>query len=170
MPFTPFHFGPGAALHALAPRHVSFLAFCAANVVIDVEPLVLMIMDRYPIHAFMHTLPGAALGAAVTVAVFALAWRVAVPLRLPNTFGWQDLELPPVIAGSVLGALSQVALDGLMHADMRPLAPFSNANPWLGAVSLQTLHVSCVAAGVVGLVLLGARALWRRSHPRRPSS
>ena len=37
MPITPFHFGPGAALHVLAPRHVSFLAFCAANVVIDVK-------------------------------------------------------------------------------------------------------------------------------------
>lgn len=39
MPVTPFHFGPGALLHATAPRHVSFLAFCGANVLIDLEPL-----------------------------------------------------------------------------------------------------------------------------------
>ncbi len=37
MPFTPFHFGPAGAIHVLAPRHVSFIAFCACNVFIDVE-------------------------------------------------------------------------------------------------------------------------------------
>ena len=46
MPFTPFHFGPGAALHALAPRHVSFMAFCGTNVLIDVESLVNLVTGR----------------------------------------------------------------------------------------------------------------------------
>ena len=46
MPITPFHFGPGAALHALAPKHVSFLAFAAANVIIDVEPLYFMLAGQ----------------------------------------------------------------------------------------------------------------------------
>lgn len=39
MPITPFHFGPGAALHALAPRHIGFLPFCAANVLIGIGRL-----------------------------------------------------------------------------------------------------------------------------------
>ena len=55
MPMTPFHFGPGAALQALAPRQISFLAFCAANVVIDIESLVNLIGQRDPVHAFMHS-------------------------------------------------------------------------------------------------------------------
>jgi membrane-bound metal-dependent hydrolase YbcI (DUF457 family) len=38
MPFTPFHFGAGALVHSVAPMHVSFLAFCGANVLVDVEP------------------------------------------------------------------------------------------------------------------------------------
>jgi hypothetical protein len=38
MPFTPFHFGPGAVVHSAAPKHISFLAFCGANVLVDVDP------------------------------------------------------------------------------------------------------------------------------------
>ena len=63
MPFTPFHFGPGAALYAMAPRQLSFLAFCAANVLIDVEPLYYMLTDQYPWHRFFHTYVGATLDA-----------------------------------------------------------------------------------------------------------
>ena len=36
MPFTPFHFGPGALLKAAAPRHVSLIAFCAAQVLTQI--------------------------------------------------------------------------------------------------------------------------------------
>ena len=48
MPVTPFHFGPGAALHAVAPKHVSFLAFCAANILIDLESLYNLRTDILP--------------------------------------------------------------------------------------------------------------------------
>jgi len=37
MPFTPFHFGPAAALKAAAPAHFSFMVFCYAQVVTDLE-------------------------------------------------------------------------------------------------------------------------------------
>lgn len=52
MPFTPFHFGPGAAIHALAPRKVSFIAFVAANVLMDVEPLYYMLTRQDHLHRF----------------------------------------------------------------------------------------------------------------------
>jgi hypothetical protein len=52
MPFTPFHFGPGALVHSAAPKHISFLAFCDANVLVDVEPLYYMLTGGYPIHRF----------------------------------------------------------------------------------------------------------------------
>lgn len=56
MPITPFHFGPGAAIHALAPKQVSFLAFCVSNILIDIEPLYFMLTDQYPLHRFFsHT-------------------------------------------------------------------------------------------------------------------
>jgi hypothetical protein len=64
MPVTPFHFGPGAAIHAAAPRYVSFIAFCAANILMDIEPLYYMLRQQYPLHRFFRTYIGASLGSA----------------------------------------------------------------------------------------------------------
>jgi hypothetical protein len=59
-----------------------------------------------------------------------------------------------------------VLLDSLMHRDLVPFAPFSDANPVLGVVSQATVEFSCVLAGVLGLCLLGIRGL--RSARHRP--
>ena len=99
MPITPFHFGPGAAIHALAPKHVSFLAFCASNVLIDVEPLYFLLTDQYPVHRFFHTYIGASLVAAATVLLFASCRWLASRLSLPNLFKWQELGLWSVTGG-----------------------------------------------------------------------
>ena len=75
MPITPFHFGPGATVHAIAPRHISFLAFCAANVLIDVETLYCILTRQYPWHRFFHTYVGATIVVVATVALFAASLR-----------------------------------------------------------------------------------------------
>lgn len=157
MPFTPFHAGPGALLHALAPRRVSFLAFCAANVLIDIEPLVYIVSGQWPLHRFWHTLSGAALVMLGTLLLFVVARRVR---WLPDAFGWRALRWPAVALGAGLGSFSHLVLDGVMHADLRPLAPFSNHNPLLHALPLGMLHLGCVAAGVAGLLLRAVRRAW----------
>jgi membrane-bound metal-dependent hydrolase YbcI (DUF457 family) len=63
-------------------------------------------------------------------------------------------------AGAFIGAYSHVAIDSIMHADMRPFAPFSAASPWLGVVSIETLQWLCVLAGVIGIAGL-ALLRWR---------
>jgi membrane-bound metal-dependent hydrolase YbcI (DUF457 family) len=160
MPFTPFHFGPGALVHAAAPRHVSFLAFCGANVLVDVESLYFMVTGQYPIHRFFHTYVGATVAAALAVAVFTLVAR-ATP-RLLNTLGLGNLSVRAVALGALAGTYSHVVLDSLMHADTRPLAPFSDANPLLGAVFLNTLHGFCLLAGLAGAVVTSVRYVRRR--------
>ena len=157
MPITPFHFGPGAAIHALAPRHVSFIAFCAANVLIDVEPLYFMVMQQYRLHRFFHTYVGASLIVAATFALFVAARWFAARFRLPNVFGWRELGLLPVALGAAFGSYSHVLLDSLMHADIKPFAPFTDANPLWRAVPLDVLHWACLAAGLVALGVLGIR-------------
>src|SRR3954467_4559030 len=103
MPLTPFHFGPGGALHVLAPKRISFLAFCACNVFIDVETLYFLLTNQYPLHRFFHTYVGATLMGGFTVLLFMGAIAAAKPLRLPNPFGWRDLTVWPVTAGALLG-------------------------------------------------------------------
>ena len=168
MPFTPFHFGPGALLHAAAPRKVSFLAFAAANVLVDIEPGYFMLTGQDPLHRFFHTYLGVTLVALATWVLIAAALRAARAVRLPNPFEWQGLRLGPVAVGAVLGAYSHILLDSVMHADIRPLAPFSQANPLYLALPLDDLHRWCVAAGLVAIVLLVVRK-WmetRGTHAR----
>ena len=160
MPFTPFHFGPGALIHSAAPQHISFLAFCGANVLVDVEPLYFMLTDQYPIHRFFHTYIGATVAAAIVVAIFALAHGV-VP-RLLDQLGLRKLSVRAVALGAFAGTYSHVLFDSLMHADMEPFAPFSDANPLLGAVFLGTLHGFCLLAGLVGLIVIGVRYMRKR--------
>ena len=168
MPFTPFHFGPGAAIHSASPRRISFIAFGAANVLIDVEPLVYMLADDPPLHRFFHTYVGALIVAAATTILFALAQWVARRVPLPDVFGWRGVELPAAVAGALLGTLTHIVLDSIMHADIRPLAPFSQANVLYALIPIGPLQWACMAAGLLGAAVLGVRSLLvkRRSDGR----
>jgi membrane-bound metal-dependent hydrolase YbcI (DUF457 family) len=159
MPITPFHFGPGAAIHAIAPQRVSFIAFCSANVLIDIEPLYYIGTGQFPLHRFFHTYIGATLIAMLTIALFCAARG----LRLPNLFGWRDLSIASVAAGAVLGSYTHVIFDSFMHADIRPFAPLSESNPLLNLIPLGTLHWSCAFAGAIGIAIL----LLRKLHDER---
>lgn len=151
MPFTPFHFGPGALLSVVSPSRVSFLAFCAANVLIDVESLYSMLTRQPRIHAFFHTYVGASLAGLAVILIFIPARWIA--MRLPDQviFRWKTLSIAAVGLGAMLGAVSHVALDSIMHADITPLAPFSQANGLYRIISLTSLHWLCVASGVLAL-------------------
>ena len=157
MPITPFHLGPGALLKAALPQRVSLTAFVAANVVIDSESVVNLLAGRWPVHAELHSLLGALMvGIAAAVSVAGLGrWR-----------GWRGAEwaLPSALAGGVLGGLGQTLLDAVMHADLRPLVPFTEANPLLRIVALDVLHGVCLAAGLAGIAGLAWR--WWRAQPR----
>lgn len=153
MPVTPFHFGPGVLFHAAAPRRVSFIAFVAANCITDCESVYHILSGHFPVHRFLHTFVGATLVAAITVVLFLLMRGLARKSRLPDWFEWQQLTLLPVIVGALLGSYSHVVLDGIMHADMRPFAPWSDGNPFLHLVPLSVLHWACVFSAVAGGLL-----------------
>ncbi len=158
MPITPFHFGPGAALHALAPRHVSFLAFCAANVVIDVESLYNLVNRREPVHAFLHTYIGATL---VWLALWAAFWLLR--RWAGRWFTWRQVAL-----GALLGAYSHVVLDSVMHRDIRPLMPFNGGNALQGVVDLGMLHLACIASALFALLWMGGRKLLSARSAQEP--
>jgi hypothetical protein len=52
-----------------------------------------------------------------------------------------------------------------MHTDSHPFRPFSEANPFLFALSLLSLHLGLVGAGLVAIALLVYQA--GRTTPRR---
>jgi membrane-bound metal-dependent hydrolase YbcI (DUF457 family) len=159
VPITPFHFGPGAALHAVAPGHVSFLAFCGANVLIDIESLYNLVNQRHPVHAFFHTYVGATLVIVGVGILFVAARWFANRIWLPNLLGWRGLSLRQVVVGAALGAYSHIVLDSVMHSDIQPLAPFASGNALLGAIPLSALHMGSVVLGLLGVAGVAFRRL-----------
>ena len=151
MPVTPFHFGPGALIHALAPKHISFLAFCASNVAMDFEPLYYMLTHQYPLHRFLHTYIGATLAFVATAALFSVVLKIASKCKVPDPLQLQKLTRQAIILGAAAGAYSHIVFDSVMHSDIEPHAPFSSANGLHRIVSLSTLHDFCLLAGLVGV-------------------
>ena len=68
-----------------------------------------------------------------------------------------QISHPVAGLGALTGSWSHVPPDSVMHADMRPLAPFSDANALLYVISIDALHLLCVGLGVAGVVLVVAR-------------
>lgn len=159
MPFTPIHLGPGLVFKAIGGRRFSFMVFGGSQVLMDMEPL-LGILRGWPVlHGYTHTVAGAlAIGTVAgfigrPISEFALRLlRIAHP-----PFTWSASFI-----GAYLGTFSHIALDAIMHADMTPFWPLLAGNPWLGAVSIETLHLACFVSGGLGLALVGGQALVRR--------
>jgi hypothetical protein len=162
VPFTPYHFGPGAAIKAAIPKHFSFTIFCFAQVVTDFETAYYMLRGMYPWHRFFHTYVGATLVGIVGVLIgrpicqFTLRlwaeWPEA-PFRryFPVT---ASIPLGSAIAGAFIGTYSHVFLDSIMHGDTMPLMPFSAVNPLYRIVGDYTLHLACIAFGLLGALCI----------------
>ena len=164
MPVTPFHFGPGALVSVASPKYVSFVAFCAVNVLIDVESLRNMLTHQARIHTFFHTYLGASFIPAYVVALVITARWLAQ--RLPDhvLLRWRTLGVLPVLMGSALGAWSHVLLDSVMHSDITPFAPWSSANPLFQVISTTALHLVCAVTGAIAVTWLLLRT--HGSHAR----
>lgn len=169
MPFTPLHLGPAAVLKAALGRHFSFMVFGGTQVLMDIEPLVRIVRGDGVLHGPTHTYAGA-------TAIAVLACAIGRPIshgalrvwnaQLDERSRWPAARMPiawhAVVIAAFVGAWSHVLLDGFMHADMEPFAPWSDANPWLHAISVDTLHWLCFATGVVGAVACLVLARYRR--------
>ena len=162
-------------MKAAVPRHFSFTVFAFSQALIDLEPIGFFLFTGDPIHPYLHTYLGATL-------VFLTSWWVGRPvgvwaLRVWNAWlspaqaAWLAYE--PRIStmaagtGAFTGAYSHVAIDSIMHGDMAPFAPFSDATPWLLIMSLETLHLACIVAGIIGLAGLSL-IRWQELKRRSP--
>jgi hypothetical protein len=153
--------GPGLLVKAVMRGAFSLIIFGIAQVLIDAEPLVALTTGRGPVHGWSHTW----IGAVVIGAIAALVGRPLTngalrlargPRRRPVRVSW------PVAFGSAyIGTLSHVGLDSLLYSDMHPLAPWSNAQPGLGALTAGQAYLACVVTGVLGAVLYIAVEWWR---------
>ena len=155
MPFTPFHLGPGALCKAIGGRHLSFMVFGGAQVLMDIEPLIGLIQNRPVLHGYTHTLAGALLiGLVAALTGRPVSERVLRGLSIPHS----PLTWRAAFAGAFIGTYSHVLLDAVMHSDMNPWWPLAAGNGLLGLIPLGLLHQVCAGVGAVSAVLIALAA------------
>jgi hypothetical protein len=153
MPFTPFHMGPGIAFKALLRGSFSLMVFGWAQIVMDIQPLLVLISGTGHLHGFSHTYSGATVLALLSgltgkylaeIGLFILDIKSQWPVKIP----WWVVFL-----SAFIGTYSHVALDSLIHSDVEPFYPFTKSNALLGILSVSTLHQLCIYSGLAGAAL-----------------
>lgn len=159
MPVTPFHFGPGILFKG-ASRRFSLSIFILSQILIDLESAWNLLREHAPVHATLHTYLGSLLVVGVCMLIGCPYYRLVqwafrkIRKYLDQSYG---LDLPlgwtAIFLSALIGVWSHVALDSIMHWDIRPFAPFSRANPSYEICSLIALHLACVWSGVLGGII-----------------
>ncbi len=162
MPFTPFHMGPGILIKSLLQGGFSLMVFGWSQIVMDIQPLVVLITGEGHLHGFSHTYVGASL----------LAFFSCLTGKYLSELGLKmlkmDLSFPICISWPVsflsafIGCFSHVMLDSIMHSDVEPFYPFSLNNEILGIVSVSTLHKLCLYSGLLGAALFYGVGFFKR--------
>ena len=153
MPFTPFHMGPGILIKAVLQGSFSLMVFGWAQIVMDIQPLFVLITGEGHLHGFSHTYIGATL-----LAIFS-----ALSGKYLSEMGLKILELSDksnpvniawwvVFVSAFIGTYSHVVLDSIMHSDVEPFYPLSQANNLLGLITMGELHKFCVFSAFVGAI------------------
>lgn len=133
-------------------RWIDIPAFILANVIVDIEVLVIAILGLgYPIHRYAHTLligavVGAVWGALAYRAKPAFEWAMQ-QLRIPYKTGFWKM----VISG-VLGVWLHVFIDAIYHWDVRIFWP-NRAIPLFRLISRGQLKVVCLALFAAAVIL-----------------
>ena len=151
MPFTPLHMGPGLLIKSFLHGSFSLMVFGWAQIVMDIQPLFVMITGEGHLHGFSHTFAGASL----------LGLFAALTGKYLSEFGLLLLEISkkenPVkilwwvtFLSAFIGSYSHVLLDAIMHADVELFYPVNTANPLLGLLSTSDLHQFCLYSGLAG--------------------
>jgi len=154
MPFTPIHMGPGILIKAILQGSFSLMVFGWTQIVMDIQPLVVMISGEGHLHGFTHTYIGA-----VLIAIFAaLSGKYLSELGLkligvskkvnPISIAWWVVFL-----SAFIGSFSHVLLDSIMHSDVEPFFPFMMDNQFLGLISVPMLHKVCLYSGLSGAAI-----------------
>ncbi len=137
----------------------SVITFGIAQVAMDVEPGVRMWTNSDVLHGPTHSMLGALIMAfivmlmAPSVCNYLLTkWnKEVIYYKQPWLVHSGPVSKSAVTIGAFFGTLSHVVLDSLMHHDIHPLSPFSQANPFMGLIAHDGVYRACMIAGVLGI-------------------
>lgn len=167
MPFTPFHMGPGLLVKSLLQGSFSLMVFGWAQIIMDAQPLVVLLTGEGHLHGFSHTYIGATLIGVVSALTGKYASEFG--LRLIGQARHLPISWPVVITSAFMGSFSHVFFDSVMHADVEPFSPLMLNNPFLGFISIGALHKFCLYSGLLGVGIYFSVSHWVASINRHSS-
>jgi len=156
--------GPGILIKSVLQGSFSLMVFGWAQIVMDIQPLFVMITGEGHLHGFTHTY----LGALIIAAIAALSGKYLSEiglflLKLP--LSQRKVKWSIAIISALIGSASHVWLDSIMHSDLEPFYPWAKDNPMLGWLSISALHQWCLYSGLLGSVIYFA-VQWRLKNSR----
>jgi hypothetical protein len=159
MPFTPFHFGPSALISLPLRRWIDIPVFVLANVVIDLEPLAVMVFQLdYPLHGYFHTfLFGGILGLlwGLTAYPFRPVWQFLMGLAGLS----YNPTLPKMMLSGMLGIWLHIVIDSMYHTDINPFFPITG-NPFYGILSHSGVLLICNISLILAALIFVFTALY----------
>lgn len=160
MPITPFHIVAGFAVKSIFGRYFSWSVFTLTNIIIDTEVIYYILTIGEASHKFFHTFFGstivatfcAILGIPICEKVLEYWNKNLQNEKSLSKLKWlatgAKITILSSVSGAFVGAYSHILLDSFMHIDVKPLG-----NNLRGIISIDTLHLSCVALFLIGVVI-----------------
>ncbi|MCP4481568.1 MAG: hydrolase [bacterium] len=133
-------------------KTINVLVFILANVIIDIEPLLVMSFNlAYPLHGYAHTF----LGAIIIGGLFGyLSFKskkilniIMKLLKLPFEFSMKQY-----ICSGVFGAVLHLLFDAPLYTDIKPFYPLLN-NPLYGLVFSSFMYGICLLLFILAIIL-----------------
>ncbi|MEP1551153.1 MAG: metal-dependent hydrolase [Paraglaciecola sp.] len=154
MPFTPIHMGSGILIKSLLRGSFSLMVFGWTQIVMDIQPLIVLLSGEGHLHGFSHTYIGATIIAILAgisgkyLSEFGLMVLRISKYENPISIAWWVVFL-----SAFIGSFSHVLLDSIMHLDVEPFYPFTLDNAFLGVISVPVLHKVCLYSGLIGAAI-----------------
>ena len=150
MPFTPIHMGPGILIKAILQGSFSLMVFGWTQIVMDIQPLIVILTNEGHLHGFTHTYVGGTL-----IAIFsALSGKYLSELGLKLIGVAEGISIKITwwvsFSSAFIGSITHVLFDSIMHGDVEPFYPFTLNNEFYGLISISALHKLCLYSGLVG--------------------
>lgn len=167
MPFTPFHMGSGIFIKAILQGSFSLMVFGWSQIVMDLQPLWVLLNGHGHLHGFSHTFIGGSLLAVISALSGKYLSEFGL-IILKISKASQPIKISWLVAfiSAFVGCFSHVILDGIMHSDVQPFYPVTLNNPMLGYVSVASLHKFCLYTGLFGGAIFYL-VQWRNRKPNK---
>ncbi len=165
MPVTPFHLGPALLLGLIFFKYLDFPTFLIANVVVDIEPMVVILLNLdQTLHGFFHSFLGGSIVALILTLVM-VKIRDSFYSLLKFFRLRQESSFKRILIASLLGIYIHILLDSRVHLDIRPFYP-PDSNPFLSRSILIGLEIDMICIwcfiGAAIVYVIKLFLIWRR--------